>query len=157
MAVKGLNLTLNALKKYSKEVQEDVKDAVEETTLAIQRKAIDRAPAAGDALKTTFGSQKNSTGINQYISSKFTNNNFTGEVFVDSGATNLAAYIEFGTGRSAAGYVPTLPTEWQEVARKFYINGKGTLIKKPFLLPSYFDEAPKLEKKIRKILKSKKL
>lgn len=157
MAVKGLNLTVNALKKYSKEVQEDVKDAVEETTLAIQRKAIDRAPAAGDALKTTFGSQKNSTGINQFILSKFTNNNFTGEVFVDAGATNLAAYIEFGTGRSAAGYVPTLPTEWQEVARKFYVNGKGTLIKQPFLLPSYFEEAPKLEKKIRKILKSKKL
>jgi len=157
MAVKGLNLTLNALKKYSKEVQEDVKDAVEETTLAIQRKAIDRAPAAGDDLKTTFGSHKNSTGINQLIFSKITNNNFTGIVYISNTAGDLPVYVEFGTGRSAAGYVPTLPTEWQQIARKYYVNGKGTLIKKPFLLPSYFEESPKLEKKIRKILKSKNL
>lgn len=159
MPVKGLQLTVTALKRYSKELQEDVKDAVEETTLLIQREAIMKAPAAGDQLKTTYGFQKNSTGINQLIFASFpvSSKGFTGEVSISDTAGNLPVFVELGTGLSAAQYVPTLPKEWQEVARRYYVNGKGTLIKQPFLLPSFFEQAPKLIDKIRTILKNKKL
>lgn len=157
MAVKGLALTLSALQKYTKEVQEDIKDAVEETTLQIERQAIDNAPAAGELVKTRYGTQRINTGINQYIFSRILNNGFSGEIGIEGSATPLAIYLEFGTGSSAAGYVPTLDPEFQTIARRYYINGKGTLIVHPYLLPAYFEHAPKLINKIRKILKSKKL
>lgn len=156
MPVKGLQLTLNALRKYTKEVQEDIKDAVEETTLAIERQAISNAPSAGELVKTTYGTQKVNTGINQYIFSRIVNKGFTGEIGIESGASNLAIYLEFGTGSSAAGYVPTLDPEFQTIARRYYISGKGTLIKHPFLLPAYFEHGPKLTKKIREILRKSK-
>lgn len=155
--IRGVNLTVNALRKYSDSIQNDVKDAVEESTQNIERKAMALAPSAGESLKTTYGSQKNNTSFNQFIFSTIKNNGFTGEVGIEARATKLAAYIEFGTGASAAGYVPTLPKEFQIIAKSYYINGKGTLIKKPFLLPAYFEEQPKFINKIRSILKKRKL
>jgi hypothetical protein len=32
---------------------------------------------------------------------------------------NYAAYVEFGTGKYAAEYVPSLPTTWQDFAAKY--------------------------------------
>lgn len=157
MSVKGVALTVQAFNRYAKEVQEDVKDAVEETTIAIERQAISNAPAAGEIVKTKYGTQKINTGINQYIFSSIKNSGYTGEIGIESGASLLSLYLEFGTGSSAAGYVPTLDPEFQTIARRYYISGKGTLIAHPFLLPAYFQHAPKLIDKIRKILKSKKL
>lgn len=157
MAVKGLALTLSAMRNYTKEVQEDIKDAVEETTLDIERQAINNAPAAGELVKTTYGYQKVNTGINQYIFSRILNNGFSGEIGIEGAASVLAIYIEFSTGSAAAGYIPTLDPEFQTIARRYYVNGRGTLIGKPYLLPAYFEHAPKLITKIRKILRSKKL
>ena len=51
-------------------------------------------------------------------------------------ASNYAAYVEFGTGVFAAAYVPTLPPELQEYAKRFFINGKGRIPAKPFLFPA---------------------
>lgn len=52
-------------------------------------------------------------------------------------AANYAAYVEFGTGPFAAKYVPVLPKEWQDLARTFYVNGKGRLPAHPFLYPAF--------------------
>ena len=157
MAVQGLQTTLKALRTYSTTVQEKVKDSVEQVTIDIEREAMRKAPASKKPIKTKYGFQKNTTGINQYIYSKIKNNGFTGEVGVEAGASKMAAYLEFGTGSSAAVYVPSLPVEWQQIARTYYINGKGTILAQPFLLPSYFEKAPNLNKKIRAILKNTKL
>lgn len=156
MAVKGLQQTLNNFKNFQEVIQEDVRDTVEKWTLVIQREAINNAPAAGDMLKTTYGSQKNDTGINQYIYASFDikSKGMTGQVGIDANASKLAAYIEFGTGVSAAGYVPTLPPEWQLIAKKYYVNGKGTLIKHPFLLPAFFSNQYKFLYDMQKVLKS---
>lgn len=156
MAVIGLSQTLAKIKQASEIIQEDVKDTVEKYTLIIQREAIKNAPAAGDMLKTRHGFQKNSTGINQFISATFEvqSKGFKGTVFIESGASKLAIYIEFGTGVSAAGYVPTLPPEFQKIAMKYYINGKGTLIKQPFLLPAFFNNQIKFIKEVQSVLKS---
>lgn len=124
--------------RLEKSIQEDVLDVIEETTIEITRQAKANAPAAGDTVKTTYGTQKINTGINQYIDFTLENKGLSGKVFVEAGATELGAYLEFGTGSSAAGYVPTLPKEFQDMARTFYVNGKGTLIKHPFLLPAFF-------------------
>lgn len=154
--VKGLQQTLNSIHRFEEVIQEDVRDTVEKWTLIIQREAINAAPAAGDMLETTHGLQKNETGINQFIYASFDvrNKGMTGQVGIDGNASVMAAYIEFGTGVSAAGYVPTLPPEWQMIAKRYYVNGRGTLIKKPFLLPAFFNNQFKFLYDMQKVLKS---
>ena len=173
-SVIGLATLLAAFDKLEKDIQEDIKDVVEEVTLGIEYDAKANAPRAGDKLETQHvssnksdsrfkvsgsirGYQTNPNNINQYITSVILPNGLTGIVQVDSGATKLVIYIEFGTGTSAAGYVPTLPQEFQDIARKFYINGKGTLIKKPFLLPAYFKYEPIFLAKMKNVLQDVKL
>lgn len=157
MSVTGLDRLRRRFEQLPKEIQEDVKDIVEETTLAIQRQAIQNAPAAGDNLQTTYGTQKINTGINQFIGASIEKSGLSGEVFIEAGAGPLAIYVEFGTGVSAAGYVPTLDPEFQAIAKKYYINGKGTLIKQPFLLPAWFQYQPTVVPKIKKALENIKL
>lgn len=164
MAIKGLQQTLRQLDTWNETIKEDVRDVVEEYTLIIQREAIRNAPAAGDELllnsssvaSKTGNTQKNTTGINQYIFASFDvkSKGMIGTIGVEEGASKLAAYIEFGTGVSAAGYVPTLPTEFQQMARKYYINGRGTLLKQPFLLPAYFSNRFPFLKALQSTLKS---
>jgi len=80
MAVSGLNRLMRRFEQLPKEIQEDVKDIIEEETLAIQREAIQNAPAAGDSLSTTYGTQKINTGINQFIGASISPTGLSGEV-----------------------------------------------------------------------------
>jgi len=165
MAVTGYKALMKRFEQLPKEIQEDVRDIIEDATLNIQRQAIQNAPAAGDRIplnsssisRGTENTQKINTGINQFIGSSINNNGLSGEVFIEAGAGPLAIYIEFGTGVSAANYVPTLDPEFQAVAQKYYINGKGTIIKQPFLLPAWFKNEPTVIPKIKKVLKDIKL
>lgn len=155
-SLSGTSELIRYFNKLEKDIQEDVKDIVEETTLNIQREAIRNAPAAGDNVPTQYGTQKINTGINQYIGSRIENSGLVGTVFIESGATLIALYLEFGTGASAAGYVPTLPKEFQEIARKYYINGKGTMLKRPYMLPAYFKYEPIFLKRMKETLFKKR-
>lgn len=157
MSVEGLSRLMRRFEALPKEVKDDVRDIVEETTLAIQRQAIQNAPAAGDTLQTTYGTQKINTGINQFIGARIGGNGLSGEVFIEAGASDLAAFIEFGCGISAAGYVPTLSPDFQAMAMKFYRNGKGTLIKHPYMLPAWFQYQPTIVPKIKEALENIKL
>lgn len=139
MPVKGLNETLRSIRNASEALIDDVQDIVEEYTQKIYREAQRLAPGPGDSLKTTYGTQKTNTDISGFLGFDFSPDKFKGRVFIEKGASELAIYLEFGTGSSAAGYVPTLEPEFQAIAQKYYINGKGTLIKHPFLLPAYFN------------------
>lgn len=56
---------------------------------------------------------------------------------VESSAGVYSAYLEFGTGNHAAVLVPGLPEDWQAMAKKYYINGKGTLPAQPYLYPAF--------------------
>lgn len=157
MSVQGLSRLMRRFEALPKEVKDDVRDIVEETTLAIQRQAIQNAPAAGDTLKTTYGMQKINTGINQFIFSRIEESGLAGSVGIDAQASNLAAYVEFGTGVSAANYIPELDPEFQAIARKYFVNGRGSLLKAPFLLPAYFTHSATFIPKIKKSLENIKL
>lgn len=63
-----------------------------------------------------------------------------------------SAYFEFGTGKYAATYVPNLDEEWQVLARKYFINGKGTIPDRPFLYPSVKSVFPRMVKNINRVL-----
>lgn len=64
-------------------------------------------------------------------------------------ASNYAAYVEFGTGQFAALYVPSLPPDFQAYARQFFVNGKGRLPARPFLIPSVLRNLDKLKERLK--------
>jgi len=64
----------------------------------------------------------------------------------------MAAYIEFGTGRYFPQY-PGKEKEWQDLAREFYVNGKGFMRPAPYLYPSVKSGIVSLISNIRQILK----
>lgn len=68
--------------------------------------------------------------------------------------TDYAAYMEFGTGRYAASYVPTLDKEWQKIAAQFK-RGPGSNVP-PFGYMNRSVKAylPSLIKAINKVLKN---
>lgn len=71
--------------------------------------------------------------------------------------TDYAAYIEFGTGRYAANYVPSIEKEWQDIAIKF----KGTrrvsgIPARPYMRPSINAYMPILKDKINEIIHNQK-
>jgi hypothetical protein len=74
-------------------------------------------------------------GIAQKIQKVAENGGLTQRIEVNAGA--IGAYLEFGTGSDAAALVPTLPEEWQQTAKQYYINGQGKLRNKAYLYPAW--------------------
>jgi len=138
MGVKGLSVTINALRATEAKIIEEIKDVVADTTGDIERAAIDNAPGVGDKLLTTYGEELNQINIPASIDSKISPDGLTGEVYIDNTASKFAMYVEFGTGVWAKNYLPSLPAAAQAVARKYFVNGKSTLKGQPFLLPAFF-------------------
>jgi hypothetical protein len=64
----------------------------------------------------------------------------------------LAAYIEFGTGRYFTLY-PGKEKEWQDLARNYYKNGKGTTTPHPYLYPSFKSGLVSLISNIKQVIK----
>lgn len=151
--VKNSAIVIKGLQDYASSVKDDVLDLVEETTQKIYNDARVLAPSAGDPLATSYGEQKNNTDIAGALFFDIIDNGFTGQIGIDDSMGELPIFVEFGTGRSAAGYVPTLPEAIQEIARSYYINGLGSLLTKPFLLPAYFNSATQFIKNMRGLLK----
>lgn len=144
MAVKGLNETLGMLDKMEFDIKEDLRYEIEKGTETIFREARQLLNAGGNELKTKRGFQHTNTNIDQFLNYEILNDGFTGSVFIPDSASVLAVYLEFGTGSSAASYVPQLPPEMQLIALSYYINGKGSLQKRPFLIPAFFNNQGKI-------------
>lgn len=66
---------------------------------------------------------------------------------------NYAAYVEFGTGKYAAAYVPSLEPEWQEYARTFQTSRPGKTDKHPYLYPATKEGLKNILNNINTILK----
>ena len=135
--ISGLSGLQKKLGSLSKVVQDEIKLQVLDSATTIQMNAINAAPA----------------GLKGKIDSTPQNNGFASEIGVQS-STNIPVYVEFGTGQSAAAYVPTLPKEIQEYARQFYVNGQGTMMKQPYLIPAFLRESPIFIKELENILKN---
>lgn len=65
-------------------------------------------------------------------------------------------WFEFGTGVFAKNYVPSLPKEWQDTARRFYINGEGKTVEQPYLFPAWDRYSPQVPDQMAKVVKGKK-
>lgn len=66
------------------------------------------------------------------------------ETIIDAG-DELSAYVEFGTGQNAESFLAGKPEEQVAEAKKFFVNGQGTLNAHPYFFPAIYmhrDELP---------------
>lgn len=133
------------LNKLSIDFQQEVKEITEFNLGEIELQAIRDAPGPGDNIKTENGfefqdmiaNERNWTPISQAIGYSIDSSGYKGSVYVERSAGEIAAWVEFGTGQSAASYLATVPPEWKSLAQLYYINGKGTIVAQPYLLPAF--------------------
>ena len=155
----------NAIDRMSREFQENVKGIVEFNLGEIETEAIRNAPGPGENIATEHGPERqdkiargrNWTPISQAIGYKIDPDGYSGNVYIEGSAGEIAIYVEFGCGQSARSYLATIPAEFREVAKKFYINGKGTIINKPYLLPAYFKYQIQFVKELKQAIKNMRL
>ena len=129
---KVINTTSANLQAYKRTTLEKVKNAIADTAVAIELEATRKAPK--------FIS----------IEKHFYNKGLKAEVGV-KGNNEIAAYIEFGTGLSAASILAPYPKWVKDIAMEFYINGKGTLKGKPYFYPAVFRNETILKKELKTI------
>lgn len=87
--------------------------------------------------------------LKQSIKAEYKNNNLNGII---SATEDYAPYVEFGTGQ----YVK-VPKGFEKLAMSFYVNGKGRMKPRPYLIPSWASELPIFRNKLKKIIKDMKL
>jgi phage gpG-like protein len=87
--------------------------------------------------------------LKQSIKAEYKNNGLQGII---SPTEKYAPYVEFGTGQFVK-----VPKGFEKMAMSFYVNGKGRLKPRPFLIPSWASELPIFRNKLKKIIKDMKL
>ena len=130
---KIINTTSANLRAYKRSRIEKVKNAIADTAVAIELEATRKAPK--------FIS----------IEKRFYEKGLKAEVGV-KGNNEMAAYIEFGTGLSAASILAPYPQWVKDIAMEFYVNGKGTLTGKPYFYPAVFRNETLLKKEMKAIV-----
>lgn len=148
MAVKGLNATIQRLRKMDARIQQEVKEELFDTGQEIAQEAMRNL--GRNRSHTSKGEETIAKQINVFPEVR--GKGFSIAI-IAHGPKNFPAYREFGTGLSAASYVPSLPKEWQSLAMLFYVNGKGTMVKQPYLYPAYFKHVPILMNNLKAMLK----
>jgi hypothetical protein len=158
--IQGLEDMINKLKRYSATIETDIKGTIGYYLSEIEKEAIRNAPGPGSMISTSHGPERESrvrghrgsTPINQGIGVQIAPNGLDGTVYIDSSVGPIAAWVEFGTGQSARRYLMTVPPEWREFARRYYINGRGTILAQPFLYPAFIRNEPLAIQDIKEIL-----
>jgi len=148
--ITGMPALKKKLSSMSTKVRDEIKYQVLDSSTQITMDALTAAP---DKLfiKGKSGGEDDLNIKNRLVNVP-KNKGFAAEIGVQ-GDSKIPVYVEFGTGSDAAAYVPTLPQEIQDYARKFYVNGKGTIKKQPYLIPAFLRESPIFIKELEKILK----
>lgn len=166
-SVKGFDKLIKGLDAASKRFQADVKEILEVNAGFIERDAIANSPGPGDRIKTQSGSisqnsisekrRGNLVPISQAIGYTISADGYKATIYVDKSAGEIAVYTEVGTGQSAKTYLADKSPEWKSFAMRYYINGKGTIIAQPYLLPAFMKYQIQVIKELRQALKDIKL
>lgn len=135
-SVKGISEVVAQLRKYGKEVENDIAAVTELTARNIELNAKNIVP-------TDFGKLGQSIQAIENTKTKW-------DITAGGLIAPYAPYVEFGTG----GLV-SVPTEWKEIAIKF--KGKGikqvNLPARPYMYPSYVKGRKEYLKSLKLVLK----
>lgn len=144
----GVDKVMAALDKVQKKTKGEANKLVAGAAMRTSAMAKIRLQPQGDSRELAFEIAAVRQSINfTHDASKVEAKVFAGNTTGD----HMAAYLEFGTGRHAAGYVPTLPQPFQQLARRYYVNGKGTLKVHAYLVPSFLQEGKRLSEKLKNL------
>lgn len=135
--IKGLATVTNALKKKGAAIEQGVKDQLLLAAKNISKDAYENRPS-GDIRIFDFPSD---SGLTQFVEAS------------SQSDVKLAAYMEFGTGSGYKAIEASLEPEARELARQFFVNGKGRLPARPYLLPAYYKHRKQFLVNIRKLVK----
>jgi len=156
----NFNTFAQRLQAVAQQAVKETKELVEYHTGEIELEAIRNAPGGGDLIRTQGGTEtqadiargRNWVSVSQAIGYNLTNNGLTGTVFVEKSAGPIAIWVEMGTGQSAASYLLTVPAEWRALAQRYYINGRGTILNQPYMLPAFLRQGIEFKKDIKDLL-----
>jgi hypothetical protein len=146
MPIKGINNVNNIFKKRIKTYRNGIRDVVRDVGRGVEFDAKMSAPSLIVGLiHGEIVSNRNGYGYSIKV------NEMPGSGLM----RNLPVYLEFGTGVYAAAYVSSLPKEWQEAARKYFINGKGRTKVHSFLWPAWTKNTSACIYRMKQVLKKK--
>jgi len=150
-----------AIDKLGSEFKEEVQGIVGFNLTEMEAQAKRDAPGAGDRIQTEHSKvslntldrkQKGWTPIDQAINKEIAKDGFSGSVYVEKSAGEVSAWVEFGTGQSARAYLVSVPPEWRNAAKKFYIDGKGKIVNRPYLYPAFMRYSIEFQKELKEAL-----
>lgn len=139
---KGIDLLNKALEEYGERAEKEVYEVLLGNARNIAKQARSRAPRG----KT--GRLKRSIRAGRDRTARIA-------VRVYTSGVKYAPYQEFGTGRGARAYVPTLPTEIQRIALRYKrppTPKNPNITPKKFLWNSVVDQQPVIIKTVREKL-----
>ena len=131
---KGLKETIAKLEYKGDDIKKKVDFAIGINTDAMATEAKQRAPVDTGRLRGSISANKVKDYLYELVAQ-----------------VDYAAYLEFGTGKYASNYVPSIDEEWQILAKQFYKNGQGRTPERPYLYPSYKRVLPILYKDLEQI------
>lgn len=147
--LKGKRAVVSYLERVKKSVRQQAGDALAGSALQVAAMAKSRLQpktSDGDEIADAI------VDVRQHIGAEIDRGKLEATVFAGgTSQDDMAAYLEFGTGDSAAAYLATQPSWVKEWAATFIKNKKGTITDHPYLIPSLRDETPELIEKLKKI------
>lgn len=139
--VSGVKAVDQAIEKYGKSAEAAIQSVLLVNAQQIAARAKSRAPYDTGKLSRSITGGKATKDQGPLAVRVYTRNRY-------------APYQEFGTGRGARSYVPTLPTEIQRIALRYRGNGgpNPNISPKKFIWNSVVDQQPLIVSSIRKQL-----
>jgi hypothetical protein len=148
VTIKGLDKALIDLDKKSDAVIRAVKEKLSSAATDIEIDAIRNAPSyfAGEKLsiKDRIDKLPENNGLSWRVGLQCADSVF-----------EIEAWLEFGTGLSAREILSRAEytQEVRDIARRFYRNGQGRIVGRPYLMPSFFKNTANLVQEIENEIK----
>ena len=133
--ISGLESTFSKLNDSVKEIQSEIDSEMAASTEMMATTAKQILPADYGALRASISAKKISD-FNYMLSAN----------------KDYAPYIEFGTGPYAAIYLASKEQEWKDLAKQYYVNGRGNTHATPYFYPAVKQQTAKLLARIKNIL-----
>ena len=137
------NTLENDLKKHFEEVQKKVRELIDDLVTRTEIDATRSAPKFVSIDKKI--EDGGMTGIVGVIGNQVAS-------IGKSDPNNMAAYFEFGTGLSAREILEPYPQWVKDIARKYYVTGKGTLKGQPYLFNNFLKNHAVFERELKQLI-----